>query len=126
MHGFRRSYACDSDDCSRLAVPHMLFVMVSNAVCNASPQANEESLAVLGSRGLGLLLVRQYLHAAGSKLEVASSDGHGTTFSFTLPLADGALVFDGSDDASSSTLSVGLEGARQSLVRLEKPASRTS
>jgi two-component system sensor histidine kinase BaeS len=40
-----------------------------------------------GGSGLGLAIVKQLVEAHGGRIDVASSTGAGTTFTFTLPLA---------------------------------------
>jgi K+-sensing histidine kinase KdpD len=53
------------------------FFRASSSVANA----------VRGT-GIGLALVREYVRTMGGEVGVRSTPGHGSTFSFTLPLAD--------------------------------------
>jgi len=64
--------------------------------------------------GIGLAIVRDILRLHGCTIEVASEEGRGTTFTFTLPLAPGS----GTTHAPEP---VRLEGARDAGAPAKQP-----
>jgi len=48
-------------------------------------QVDNSSTREFGGTGLGLAIVRNFLRAHGGKIDVTSTEGQGSTFTFTLP-----------------------------------------
>ncbi len=60
---------------------------LAERIFNEFTQANYETLRKFGGTGLGLTIARRLLALYGSKVELASVPGEGSTFSFALRLA---------------------------------------
>jgi signal transduction histidine kinase/CheY-like chemotaxis protein len=50
-------------------------------------RANNPTTEAVGGTGLGLLITRSLVEMQGGEMQVSSKPGHGSTFGFTLPLA---------------------------------------
>jgi signal transduction histidine kinase/DNA-binding response OmpR family regulator/CHASE3 domain sensor protein len=55
-------------------------------------RAKNPATQEVGGTGLGLSIVRMLVEMHGGKVSVQSAPGQGSTFSFTLPIADGAAL----------------------------------
>lgn len=76
-------------------------------------QASIETSRKYGGTGLGLAITKQLLDLLQGEIEVNSTPGHGTTFTFSLPYnyrkTETALLYAGKDDAKKQVL---LQGKR--------------
>ncbi|MCB4743467.1 MAG: response regulator [Sulfurovum sp.] len=57
-------------------------------IFDAFSQADVSVTRKYGGTGLGLTISKQFVELMGGKLELESTEGHGTTFYFTLPLEE--------------------------------------
>jgi PAS domain S-box-containing protein len=65
-----------------------------NLIFESFSQANSDTTRKFGGTGLGLSITKKLLSLMESKIDVTSSPGHGSTFSFTLKLPVGTIDHD--------------------------------
>ena len=85
------------------AMPDAMRIAVRDTGCGIAPEhlpnvferfyrADSSRTRATGGSGLGLAIVKQLVQAQGGTVDIASTEGLGTTVSLTLPLAGGELA----------------------------------